>query len=118
MFPPKQLEAARVAHNVNNALRLHFTEPSNPDWDELDEECKYRALRGVAKVAENPDISPKECHDLWIEEMSAAGYRAGPNIDPVRKEHPAMVPYSQLPEPQKLKTQLFISIVNSICNAS
>ncbi|MGL5648958.1 MAG: RyR domain-containing protein [Clostridium sp.] len=118
MFNAKQILAAKVAHQVNNGLRSYFNEPYNADWDELDDESKQRALVGVSLVSDNPDITPKECHKAWIESMANQGYRYGPEIDPVRMEHPAMVPYASLPEPQKLKTMLFISIVKSICVAN
>lgn len=114
MLTEKHVNAARVANAVNNALRMHFNEPANPDWDDLDDEAKHRALIGVAKVAEFPDMTPQECHKLWVESMAKDGYRYGDQIDYVRKEHPAMVPYVQLPEPQKLKTQLFIAIVKEL----
>lgn len=115
MFNAKQILAARTAHQVNNAMRSFFTEPYNVDWDDLDDDSKHRALLGVAKVTENPDITPKECHQAWIESMAARGYKYGENIDQVKMEHPAMVTYTKLPEAQKLKTILFISIVKSIC---
>lgn len=114
MLSEKHVKAARVANAVNNALRMHFNEPANASWDELDDESKHRAMIGVAKAAEDPDMTPMECHKLWIESMAADGYRFGENIDYVRKEHPAMVPYTQLPEPQKLKTQLFLAIVRAL----
>ena len=117
MFKPEHLKAARIVHAANNSLRFHFGDPANPVWDELDEESKHRALVGVAKVAESPDITPQQCHAMWVESMAADGYRYGDNIDYVRKEHPNMVPYSQLPEPQKLKDLLFISIVKEACGA-
>lgn len=114
MLSEKHITAAKITNAVNNALRMHFNEPANPNWEELDEESKHRALVGIAKAAENPDMTPQECHKLWIESMAADGYRYGEEIDYVRKEHPAMVPYVQLPEPQKLKTQLFLAIVHTV----
>lgn len=114
MLSEKHVSAARIANAVNNALRMHFNEPANAAWDELDDESRHRALIGVAKAAEMPDMTPPECHKLWVESMAKDGYRYGEQIDYVRKEHPAMVPYTQLPEPQKLKTQLFLAIVRSV----
>jgi hypothetical protein len=115
VFNSKHLLAAKLAHNLNNTLRGFLIEPPNVPWDELDEESKHRALVGVAFAAENPDLTPKECHAKWVETMANDGWRVGDNVDYVRKEHPSMVPYSQLPEPQKLKDQLFLAIVREIC---
>jgi len=40
-------------------------------------------------------------HEVWAARRVAEGWRYGPRRDDVRKEHPGLVPYSQLPESEK-----------------
>jgi len=43
----------------------------------------------------------KNAHDVWAERRMADGWRYGDRRDDVRKEHPLLVPYEQLPESEK-----------------
>ena len=40
-------------------------------------------------------------HELWAKERIAQGWRYGPQRDDVKKEHPCLVPYDQLPDSEK-----------------
>jgi hypothetical protein len=40
-------------------------------------------------------------HDVWARGRMAEGWHYGPRRDDVRKEHPSLVPYEQLPESEK-----------------
>ncbi|MGH3452425.1 MAG: RyR domain-containing protein [Haloechinothrix sp.] len=40
-------------------------------------------------------------HEVWAERRLAEGWRYGPVIDAVQKEHPGLVPFSQLSESEK-----------------
>ena len=40
-------------------------------------------------------------HEVWAQRRLAEGWRYGPRRDDVRKEHPCLVPYSELPESEK-----------------
>ena len=40
-------------------------------------------------------------HDVWARQRIADGWRHGPQRDDLRKLHPSLVPYDQLPESEK-----------------
>jgi hypothetical protein len=40
-------------------------------------------------------------HDVWARQRLADGWRYGPERDDARKEHPSLVPYAELSEPEK-----------------
>lgn len=40
-------------------------------------------------------------HDLWAQQRLAQGWAYGPERDDVNKQHPDLVPYSDLPESEK-----------------
>jgi hypothetical protein len=40
-------------------------------------------------------------HEVWAQRRMAEGWRPGPRRDEARKEHPSLVPYTELPEEEK-----------------
>jgi ryanodine receptor 2 len=44
----------------------------------------------------------RNVHEVWAVGRMAQGWRYGPARDDVRKEHPCLVPYDDLPESEKL----------------
>ena len=50
--------------------------------------------RLTERLAEN-------AHDLWAAERIAQGWTYGPNRDDAKKQHPCLIPYSELPEREK-----------------
>lgn len=48
----------------------------------------------VERMAEN-------VHEVWVRSRAEQGWRYGPLRDDLRKEHPCMVPYGELPEAEK-----------------
>lgn len=43
----------------------------------------------------------ENAHDIWARQRIAEGWTYGPNRDDAAKKHPDLVPYCQLPEPEK-----------------
>lgn len=41
-------------------------------------------------------------HDVWAQTRLAQGWTYGPERDDAQKKHPCLVPYSQLPEEEKV----------------
>jgi hypothetical protein len=61
----------------------------------------------TAHVQLAPDIQPlverlaEHNHDLWGQQRLAGGWQYGPKRDDQSKQHPCLVPYSELPESEK-----------------
>lgn len=107
-------QIARVVHEANRALQIEQADPTIPvsvGWDELDDETKDSAIDGVIGVLEGN--TPEESHDNWTKFKIENGWTYGPVKDEVKKEHPLLIPYEDLPESQKIKDDLFVNIVNT-----
>ncbi len=44
----------------------------------------------------------KNAHEVWAQERIAQGWRPGPKRNDLRKEHPCLIPYEELPESEKV----------------
>jgi ryanodine receptor 2 len=47
------------------------------------------------------DFLAKNTHETWANERIKRGWKFGDKRDDRRKEHPCLVPYEELPEPEK-----------------
>lgn len=52
-------------------------------------------------IRELTELLAKNAHDIWAKKRIAEGWRYGPKRDDIKKEHPCLVPYEQLPESEK-----------------
>ncbi len=108
-------QIARVVHEANRALQVEQNDPTIPvsvPWDELDAETRASAIEGVHGVILGN--SPQESHAGWYTFKVNHGWVWGPVKDEVKKEHPLLVEYGDLPESQQLKDHLFSAIVNTL----
>ena len=109
-----QAKIARVCHEVNRAYCLSVGDSSQPAWDEAPDWQKTSAINGVKFHIDNPEASPSESHEKWLEEKLATGWKYGAVKNPELKEHPCCVPYGQLPVEQRAKDFIFTAIVNEL----
>ena len=61
----------------------------------------------------NPSSIPSDSHTNWSNEKFAAGWVYGDVKDAEKKTHPCLVPYSELPEEQKVKDAIFQSVASA-----
>ena len=47
------------------------------------------------------EMLARNAHDVWAKQRMASGWKYGPQRDDLRKEHPCLIPYEQLPESEK-----------------
>ena len=107
--------AARAAHEANRAWCIAHGDDSQLSWDEAPEWQRSSCLKGVEGVMAGND--PRESHASWLKEKEATGWVFGPVKDPVAKTHPCCVPYEDLPEEQKMKDFIFVSVVRIVFKA-
>ena len=43
----------------------------------------------------------RNTHEVWAQKRMAEGWTYGPERNDLRREHPSLVPYEQLSEPEK-----------------
>lgn len=107
--------AARAAHEANRAWCIAHGDDSQLSWDEAPEWQRSSCLNGVEGVINGN--GPRESHASWLKEKEAAGWVYGAVKDPVAKTHPCCVPYEDLPEEQKMKDFIFVSVVRIVFKA-
>lgn len=106
---------ARVCHEANRALQVEQNDPTipvSPSWDDEDVDIRASAVYGVQGIIDGN--TPEQSHESWMQFKLDDGWQLGPVKDVERKEHPLLVPYSELPESQKLKDDLFSAIVTAL----
>lgn len=111
MFTPEQI--AEVCHNANRSLQHLLNDPVSPEWHETDFETRQSATEGVMLAQDGK--SPEQLHESWVEFKLKHGwsYSAEPkNVE--TKTHPCLVPYGELPVEQRMKDELFFSIVRAL----
>ena len=83
---------------------------------QLSEHLTESILDGVYFVLDNPNCTPEQQHNNWVHFKRADGWKYGPEKDFERKEHPCLVPYSELPEIQQRKDSVFRQTLDNFIN--
>lgn len=112
IVPGNFTRMARVCHEANRAYCDGLGDYSQPSWDDAPDWQKISAIDGIAFRIANPGATPESMHSNWMETKLKDGWKHGPVKDPKKKEHPCMVPYSDLPAAQRVKDELFSAIVD------
>jgi DNA-binding transcriptional MerR regulator len=108
-------EIARVVHAANRELQIvQGDQVPSPPWDEAPDYQVRQAIAGVQEVIRDPVLTAEQSHELWVDRMHHDGWIHGEVKDPVRKTHPTLLPWSELPPEQQLKDRLFIAIVRAL----
>jgi hypothetical protein len=107
-------DIARVAHEVNRAFCEANGDYSQRKWEEAEQWQRESAVKGVEFALLNPNATPADQHQSWVDAKRADGWVLGPIKDAKAKMHPCMLPYEQLPLIQKTKDHLFRSVVAAL----
>jgi len=105
---------AKVCHAVNKAYCESIGDKSQPDWDNLPESLQNSAIEGVKFHRKHPEGTPEQSHMNWLKNRQKEGWKYAKVKNIVKKEHPCMLLYRDLPESQKSKDYLFKAVVNAL----
>lgn len=105
---------ARVCHAVNRAYCAALGDHSQPEWGAAPQWQRESAIKGVEFALAYPDSKPSDSHESWLAQKRAEGWKYGPVKDAEKKEHPCFVPYDQLPQEQRAKDYIFLSVVRAM----
>jgi len=101
---------ASIVHSVT--MRFPRSDGSYPEsWGNIPYDAQKQAADAVERVAEGKHQSPEELHILWGELNMRNGWSYGEKWCPIKKTHPCMVPYDQLSDAQKLKDEIWGTLV-------
>lgn len=104
---------AQVAHEINRAYCQAIGDESQPTWEDAPDWQRNSARSGVQAHIDK-QLTPRESHDLWMDQKVREGWIYGPVKDPTKKEHHCIVPYDHLPVEQRVKDYLFAQVVASL----
>lgn len=105
-------ELARLCHEANRVYCQTIGDNSQLHWEEAAGWQREAMINGVMFHMNNPDAGPSGSHENWMKLKLSTGWVFGPTKDAALKQHPCLVPYDQLPEEQRIKDHLFVSIFN------
>lgn len=105
---------AEICYEVNRAFCQYRGDDTQVSWGEAPEEIKASVIRGVEFTLDNPSTTPELQHGAWVKTKVDQGYVYGAEKDDVKKTHPCIAPYDDLPDFQKFKDKLFITVVKSV----
>lgn len=106
--------AAAACHEANCQYGLVESEDEQPCWEHVQEARRARYRDGVMAVINNPSITPKGQHTVWMATRSRNGWLYGPIRDGSKKTHPCMTDYDSLPDVEKRKDALFIAVAKAV----
>jgi hypothetical protein len=105
---PTTVEAAAMAaHEVNRAYCLLIGDFPQVPWDDAPEWQRSSAILGAEKILQEPGTTPEESHQCWLAQKEKDGWVYGEVKDVEKKTHPCILPYSELPDEQRVKSKLF-----------
>lgn len=105
---------AEVAHETNRAYCQSMGDGSQLPWAEAPDWQRDSALNGVIAIASGTISRAEQSHESWLREKEATGWVHGPVKDPLRKTHPCMVPFHELPPEQRAKDHIFFALVSTL----
>lgn len=108
---------AMICHDVNRVYCASIGDDSQAPWDQAESWQRESARKGVEFALANPNAPASMQHDAWLKDKAADGWKFGPVKDPAKKEHPCMVPFSDLPAEQRVKDHLFRGVVRAFVEA-
>lgn len=95
-----------VVNAYKSAVGLPLTPVENP-------ERLAGIVNGVLKFWDNPNISSRENHINWYQQMVEDGWVWDTVLDEVNRKHPALViDYDEIPTLYKVNDQIFMAIAN------
>jgi hypothetical protein len=107
------LQIAQVVHEANRAYCQTLGDESQAPWAEAPEWQRESAVKGVEGILGGTIWKPEQAHESWLADKKRTGWKHGPVKDAVKKTHPCIVPYAELPADQKIKDAIFFGIVRA-----
>jgi len=105
---------ARVCHEANRGWCAANGDHSQVTWEEAPQWQRDSSIDGVKFALVHPHAPDSAHHDSWMKLKLAEGWRYGAVKDTVAKTHPSLVPFEQLPAPERYKDRLFQAIVKAL----
>ncbi|MEP7210976.1 MAG: RyR domain-containing protein [Alphaproteobacteria bacterium] len=108
---------AQVMHEAVRAWQKANGQPASPPWSKAPIWMKTSSREAVIWRLSNPKASAAIHHEQWISHKKSEGWKYGRAKSGVKKTHPLMIPYSDLPEVERRKDALVSAVIDSLTSA-
>jgi hypothetical protein len=106
-------QIARTAYEVKRIYGGSIGEFPRPSWEYVTKEVKKTEIDRVKFRLDNPDLTSRDIHGIWLNERIIEGWVYGKEIDQEAKAHPYLVSYEKLPVETRTKEALTMAVVKS-----
>lgn len=117
MKKPDEDSIARIAEVVHEAVRAwqraNGQNPA-PSWGRAPQWMRRDTSNAVVARLANPAATASAQHEHWLELKREAGWRHGKTKSGVKKTHPLIVPFNDLPEVEKRKDALVAAVIDAL----
>lgn len=107
-------KVAQVMHEGMRAWQKANGEKTAPPWGRAPQWMKRASVEAVTWRIENPNARTSAQHDRWMAQKKKDGWKHGKTKDGVKKTHPMLVPYSDLPEVERRKDALVNATIDAL----
>lgn len=87
--------------------------PAQP-WHYLPRSSRAVCIDAVRRVRHGAVTTARQHHEHWYRTMKAHGYEWGPEKDPEKPTHPALLHWRDLPEVYREKARMFMVITREL----
>lgn len=108
-------DIAEITYYANSVYRRSIGESERPDWSMLSDTTKAAIVKGVKFIITSEvEVSPPMNHMHWMNHKFNDGWVYGEIEDKDKKTHPCLLPYNTLPPEQRLKDEIYLTIVKQL----
>lgn len=107
-------DIAIICHEANKAYCESLGDDSQYNWTLAPKWQHEATIEGVKFRLKNRNGTSEEQHQDWLRIKKEDGWSYGIVKDVDKKQHPRFLSWDNLPEFQKVKDVLFISIVDGL----
>lgn len=90
-------QGVAINYATLRAFNEHFHRAFLPPFERASDEEQAAATSSYIWVRDHPEVSARQMHTDWIEQMVAMGWKAGPEFSEDDQVHPHMKPWEELP---------------------
>jgi len=101
-------------HETMRAWQKANGQDTAPPWSRAPQWMKDASIDAVRWRLANPGAPSSAQHDQWMEQKREAGWKHGKVKSGVKKTHPMLVPYGQLPEVERRKDALVMATIDAL----
>ena len=107
-------DVAKVCHEANKALCEGLGDFSQEPWEKAKDWQRESSVASVRYFIGCPNAPDSDQHDAWSRDKTNDGWVFGKVKDDVKKTHPCLVPFNELPLGQQAKDVLFKAVCRTL----